>query len=353
LFATVGCRDQTVRIVSLEPGSLLAQRSSTALKSRPHSVALQTMAGTDSEGATSGVDDLTLIIGLDDGSSLRATVDPVTGSIGTSPTRRFLGARPVAVSRITLESQPAALMLSSRPWITCRDNASGKHVMAPLSFAPLDHGCSFRSEAVREGMIATSGKTLRILSVDATGMGGGDDEAFNTNKVELRYTPRQMTLINATPGGSGGDGQKVLLVVVESDSNEYGWDEKKAMGFDPTGEKSATKGGAGKGDDEMDMDEGSDDEGAKQDDDRPVDDEDAEEKEAKKTPIRGPVPPTPGHWGSCIRLLDPANNCVLRVGTLSLQGWGAFACCGDSDGDDDASVEACVEPYRTLSHCER
>lgn len=310
LFAVVGCRDQTVRIVSLEPGSLLAQRSSTALKSRPHSVSLQMMAGTDTEGASSGVDDLTLMIGLDDGSSLRVTIDPVTGSIGTSPTRRFLGARPVSVSRISLESQPAALLLSSRPWISRRDNASGKQVMAPLSFAPLDHGCSFRSEAVREGIIATAGKTLRILSVDATGMGGCDDEAFNTNKVELRYTPRQMTLINATPGASSGDSQKVLLVVVESDCNEYGWDEKKAMGFDPTGEGGATKEGAGKGDDAMDMDEGSDDEGAKKADEKPEDDEDAEEKEARKTPIRGPVPPGPGHWGSCIRLLDPANNCA-------------------------------------------
>lgn len=311
LFAAVGCRDQTVRIVSLEPGNLLAQRSSTALKSRPHSVALQQMSGSDSEGASTGDNDLTLMIGLDDGSCLRVAIDPVTGSIGTSPTRRFLGARPVAVSRISLESRPAAILLSSRPWISRRDQASGKHIMAPLSFAPLDHVCSFRSDAVREGIIATAGKTLRILSVDASGMGGGDDEAFNTNKVELRYTPRQMTLINVNPGASTGEAQKVVLVVVESDCNEYGWDEKKAMGFDPTGERSTAKGGAEKTeDDAMDMDEGSDDEGAKKEE-IPEDDEEEEEeeKESKKTPIRGPVPSGPGHWGSCIRLLDPSNNC--------------------------------------------
>jgi len=317
LFAAVGCRDQTVRIVSLEPGSLLTQKSSTALKSRPHSLALQMMTTSSSsdEAGAGGVDDLTLMIGLDDGSSLRANIDPVTGSIGTSPTRRFLGARPVSMSKIALEGQPAALMLSSRPWISRRDNTSGKHVMAPLSFAPLDHGCSFRSEAVREGVIATAGKTLRILSVDAAGMSGGDDEAFNTNKVGLTYTPRQMTLIStAAAAGTGGDARKVALVVVESDYNEYGLEEKKAMGFDATGEGIVAKKVKAE-DDAMDMDEGSDDEGDKNKEDEKKDegsdDEDPEEKEASRTPIRGPVPPGPGHWGSCVRLLDPSNNCDM------------------------------------------
>jgi splicing factor 3B subunit 3 len=309
LFAVVGCRDQTVRIVSLEPGNLLVQRSSTALKSRPHSVSLQMMTSSDS----SGNEDLTLVIGLDDGSSLRASVDPVTGGIGTSPTRRFLGARPVSVSRISLESNSAALLLSSRPWISRRDGASGKHIMAPLSYAPLDHGCSFSSDAVREGVVATAGKTLRILSVDAVGVDGGDDEAFNTNKVELRYTPRQMTLMSTTTGASA-DERKVVLAVVESDYNDYGMEETKGMGFDPTGEGKSGKKGAIKGeDDAMDMDEDSDDEGVKKEKEAEKegdDEEDAEEKEVRKTPIRGPVPPGPGHWGSCIRLLDPSDSCV-------------------------------------------
>ena len=306
LFAAIGCRDQTVRIVSLEPGSILAQRSSTALKSRPHSVALQTIVGLDSEGNNTGNDELTLVMGLDDGSSLRATIDPVTGTIGASPTRRFLGARPVSVSRITLGSQTASLLLSSRPWISRRDSATGKHLMAPLSYVPLDHGCSFSSDAIHEGIVATAGKTLRILSLDSAGMGGGDDETFNTNQAELRYTPRQMTLMAANEA----DKRKVVLVVVESDYNEYGQEEKKAMGFDPTGEaKSATKGGS-MADDAMDMDVDSDDEGAKKEEKKDEEDEDADEKEARKTPIRGPLPPGDGHWGSCIRLVDPSNSCA-------------------------------------------
>jgi splicing factor 3B subunit 3 len=304
LFAAVGCRDQTVRIVSLEPNSKLVQRSSTALKSRPHSVALQimTVGQTDGEG---GRDDTVLTIGLDDGSSLRAGVDPVTGSIGTSPTRRFLGARPVSISRVNLESNAATLLLSSRPWISRLDATSGKHIMAPLSYVPLDHGCAFNSDAIQDGIVATAGKTLRILSIDTAGMDGGEDEAFNINKVGLRYTPRQMTLL--ATGGDATAERKVVLVVVESDYNEYGFEEKKSMGFDFTGEgKGAKKGGDG-----MDMDEDSDEENdaGKADKAEGGDDEDDEDKEARQTPIRGPIPPGPGYWGSCIRLLDPSNNC--------------------------------------------
>jgi hypothetical protein len=108
------------------------------------------------------------------------------------------------------------------------------------------------------------------------------------------------------------DIQKVVLVVVESDCNEYAWAEKKAMGFDPTGEFAAGKERmTKKEDDTMEMDEGNDDEKEEvtKEDADDGDDEDPDEKEAKKTSIRGPVPSTPGHWGSCILFMD-SSNCV-------------------------------------------
>jgi splicing factor 3B subunit 3 len=314
LFAAVGCRDQTVRIVSLDPNSKLVQRSSTALKSRPHSVAFQVI----SEGKD-GFSDTILTIGLDDGSSLRANVDPVTGAIGTSPARRFLGARPVSIARVSLESSAATLLLSSRSWISRLDPTSGKHIMAPLSYVPLDHGCSFNSEVIQDGIVATAGKTLRILSVDTTGMGGGEDEAFNVNKVDLRYTPRQMALL----AGASSAERNVMLAVVESDYNEYGFEEKKSMGFDFTGEGKIQK----KSGDGMDMDEDSDDEeGGKNKDKGEADEEDEEEKESRKTPIRGPYPPGPGYWGSCVRLLDPSNNCQ-SLDCIELNRNEAALCC--------------------------
>ena len=294
MFAAVGFRDQTVRIVSLEPGKLLAQRSSTALRARPYSVALQYMPTT-----MGGADDVVLTIGLDDGSSVRTGVDPVTGSISTSPTGRFLGARPVSVSRISIDSSAATLLLSSRPWISRPDPKSGKHIMAPLSYAPLDHGCSFSSDAIKEGIVATSGTTLRILSVESEGAClGTEDEAFNSNQVDLRYTPRQMCLLAA-----GEESKKLVLAVVESDYNDYSLAQKNAMGFDPTGSgKSGKKKEEGDG---MDID--SDDEDENKDDDGEEEGED--ERKARATPIRGPVPDSPGHWGSCIRLVDPSDGC--------------------------------------------
>ena len=103
------CWDSTVRLQSLVPGegSLLEQRSRTAPETaRPHSVALA--GGTDRDPG-----EIALTVGLDDGLALRAAVDPVTGAVGTSPSRRFLGARPVAVYRVLLWGALAKLLFSS------------------------------------------------------------------------------------------------------------------------------------------------------------------------------------------------------------------------------------------------
>jgi splicing factor 3B subunit 3 len=163
LFVAVGCRDSTVRLLSLVPGEgMLEQKSITALgTTKPHSVVLSNVY------LRGGGCEISLTVGLDDGSAIKAVVDPITGAISTSPTRRFLGARPVTASRITFRGMQSTLLLSSRPWI------ADQHDMSPLSYTPLDHGCSFSNEAVTEGIIATSGNTLRILSFDRGG--NGDD----------------------------------------------------------------------------------------------------------------------------------------------------------------------------------
>ena len=306
MFAAVGCRDSTVRLLSLAPNSLLEQKSSTALgTARPHSVALSTDIGGD------GGSEIILTVGLDDGSALRAGVDAVTGAISTSPSRRFLGARPVAVSRVVLEGSPSTLLLSSRPWIGRA--GKGRHAMAPMSYAPLDHGCSFSNEAVREGIVATSETTLRILSIGGNGgndviLGAEDDEAFNSTQVGLRYTPRQMCLLSAKISEAS---KKIVMAVVESDANDFGEEDKKAMDFDSTGKlKTASK---QKDKDGMDMDEDSDEENANMEekkDDEGNDEDDEENDASRQTPIRGPIPAGQGCWGSCVRLVDPADGCT-------------------------------------------
>ncbi|KAK1747619.1 spliceosome associated factor 3b, subunit 3 [Skeletonema marinoi] len=306
LFAVVGSRDSNVRLLSLAPASLLEPKSSTTLgATKPYSAALSIVDGGD------GASELTMTVGLEDGSALRANVDPITGAISTSPSRRFLGARPVSVSRVTLDGSPSTLLLSSRPWIG--RNGNGRHSMAPMSYAPLDHGCSFSNEAVREGIVATSGTTLRILSVGENGgnnalLGNDDDEAFNATNVSLRYTPRQMCLLSAKVGETG---KKIVLALVESDYNDYGAEEKKSMGFDGTGRLKTTskKIESKSNDDAMDMDEDSDDDANNEEKKEEADEEDEDDINTRLTPIRGPVPSGKGHWGSCVRLVDPQNAC--------------------------------------------
>jgi len=305
LLAIVGCRDQTVRVLSLEQRSLLQQKSSLALKSRPHSVRLQSILTTDKDGNPTGQTDLSAIIGLDDGSCVRVEVDPITGRMGGNPSRRFLGARPVSVSNISLNGQTATLMLSSRPWIS-RPATGGTFTMAPLSYVPVDHGCSFSTEGIPEGIVATSGKTLRILSVDSSRMGAGEDEIFNTRNVPLRYTPRQMALLSLSNDATQ---RRVALAIVESDYNEYGLEERKARGYAIDGSLLPAKEGGGES---MDMDVDSDDEGEKTKEPAVEEnEEDDEDAAARKTSIRGPIPDERGHWGSCVRLIDPSDGCSV------------------------------------------
>lgn len=318
MFAAVGCRDQTVRILSLEPGKYLQQKSSTALKARVHSVCVQQIAmetandkdeSGDTNMSTQQVDTI-LTAGMEDGSAMRAEIDPVSGAIGTSPTWRFFGARPVGVVRASVDNKACTLLLSSRPWISRPDAASGKLNTAPLSYAPLDHACRFTSEAVREGIVATAGSTMRILAVERA------DDAFNQHSVELSYTPRQMCLV----------GQR--MAIVEADHNEYSEDEKNKMGFDKTGEGKIKKGKEGKGGgDDMEMDIEDDEEEEKKAGESDEEEEDEEQKEASFTPIRGPVPSTQGHWGSCIRLLDPTNACATLDKIELSQKTAALCCC--------------------------
>lgn len=296
-FAAVGCRDQTCRVVSLSPDQLLAPRSSTALRARPHSACLQQMSAESDGGGSelnSGKDDTFLTIGLDDGSAIRALVDPITGAVG-APTRRFLGARAVGAMRAVVNGQSCTLLLSSRPWIS-KSDSTGKYGTLPLSYAPLDHACQFSSEAVPEAIVATAGTTLRILAVEKA------DEAFNQTNVALRYTPRQMCLL-------GGQ-----LAVCEADHNDIGEEEKRAVGFDASGSGKEKKDG-----EEMDMD-------MDMDDDKDEDEEEDEDKATKATIIRGPYPDNGGRWGSCVRIINPSDASTLDIVELG-KDEAALCCC--------------------------
>jgi len=183
--------------------------------------------------------------------------------------------------------QICSLLLSSRPWLSFVSNSTGSLTTTPLSYTTLDHVCGFSSEIINEGIIATAGSTLHILTIENI------ESVFNETVVPLRYTPRQTCLISGK------------IAVVEADANDHS-EAHKASTYGGVGSK---KQGA---DDGMDVDDS--------------DDEESEESAETTTTVRGPIPASKGSWGSCLRLLDPKTASTVDLLELS-ENEAALSCC--------------------------
>jgi splicing factor 3B subunit 3 len=156
-FLAVGCDDSTVRILSLDPDSTLENKSVQALTSAPSALNIIAMADSSSGGTT-----LYLHIGLYSGVYLRTVLDEVTGELSDTRTR-FLGAKPVKLSQVSVKGQTAVLALSSRPWLGYSDIQTKSFMLTPLDCASIEWGWNFSSEQCEEGMIGIQGKNLRYV----------------------------------------------------------------------------------------------------------------------------------------------------------------------------------------------
>lgn len=156
-FLAVGCDDSTVRILSLDPDSTLENKSVQALTSAPSSLSIMAMADSSSGGTT-----LYLHIGLYSGVYLRTVLDEVTGELSDTRTR-FLGAKPVKLSQVSVKGQTAVLALSSRSWLGYSDIQTKGFMLTPLDYVPLEWGWNFSSEQCVEGMIGIQGRNLRYV----------------------------------------------------------------------------------------------------------------------------------------------------------------------------------------------
>ena len=88
---SLGLRDETVRIISLDPSDCLQPLALQALPEAPDSLAIVEMGGTESgEGLPSISGRLYLYIGLRNGVLLRTELDMVTGELSDTRTR-YLG----------------------------------------------------------------------------------------------------------------------------------------------------------------------------------------------------------------------------------------------------------------------
>lgn len=195
-YLAVGCADQTVRIVSLDPESTLASISVQALTAPPSSICINEMldVSIDRNHLTMFVS-----IGLQNGVHLRTVLDPATGQL-TDTRPRFLGSRPVRLVRVRVHGQPAVLALSSRNWLSY--TLHSRVHFTPLIFDPFEDVSNFSTELCPDGLIGIVGDTLRIFTLPHLGA------ELKMETLPLSYTPRKMLVHPTNPG---------LFYILESD----------------------------------------------------------------------------------------------------------------------------------------
>ncbi|KAJ1565911.1 Splicing factor 3B subunit 3, partial [Nowakowskiella sp. JEL0078] len=196
-FLAVGCTDNTVRIISLDPENCLQPMSMQAVTASPESIVIVEM--TDTQTSTTS---LIVNIGLINGVLLRTGLDSITGNLADSRVR-FLGSKPVKLFPVKMQGFSAVLALSSRPWLNFSFQDRTK--LIPLSYHALEYGSSFCSEQCPEGFVAVIGNTLRIFMVEKL------STLFNQTIVPLKYTPRRFTLHPETKN----------FIIIESDNNTW------------------------------------------------------------------------------------------------------------------------------------
>ncbi|KAJ2895181.1 hypothetical protein MKZ38_006846 [Zalerion maritima] len=179
-FLAVGCDDCTVRILSLDPDTILESKSVQALTAAPSSLHIMAMDDSASGGST-----LYLHIGLHSGVYLRTVLDEITGEL-TDTRQKFLGPKTVRLFQVSVQQRPCILALSSRTWLGYSDPLTKGFMMTPLSYPDLEWGWNFSSEQCEEGMVGIQDKNLRIFTIERLG------ETMIQSTIPLTYTPKRL-----------------------------------------------------------------------------------------------------------------------------------------------------------------
>eukprot|EP01038_Epipyxis_sp_PR26KG_P011576 gene11576-15501_t len=306
-FLAVGCWDDSVQLLSLDPSDLLGKGPSMNVESRPTSLCLVEMSSENKSSqesssaavASSTLSTLTTLylnIGLEKGVLQRVAVDSVSGDFSDRRVR-FLGPKAVKLCRVTMQGSQSVLALTTKPWLLY--NYQNRYHQDPISYDMIEHACDFSSEACPDAIVAVAGNTLRIFTIDNLG------ELFNQTTIPLRYTPRKMCSVAHTKE----------LLIIETDHNEYNEEEKLAIAAAQkeapllvTDETSAAMTVENK-------DEGDNNNNKSNNDNYNQAEEDVEE--GTTIAIRGPIPASDGKWASCIRLLDPSSKTTRFIMELS------------------------------------
>ncbi|KAK0448811.1 mono-functional DNA-alkylating methyl methanesulfonate N-term-domain-containing protein [Armillaria borealis] len=256
-FLAVGCEDQTVRVISLDPESTLETISLQALTAPPSSICIADMldASINKTQPTMFVN-----IGLQNGVLLRTVLDPTNGQL-TDTRTRFLGTRPIRLIRVQIQQNPAILALSSRSWL----NYTHQNLMhfTPLIFENFDYAWGFSAELSPEGLIGITGSTLRIFQIPKLGT------KLKADSIPLSYTPRKFIT----------HPHNEYFYIIEADH--------RTLGDDAAAKKLAELRKQGKKIDE----------------------------EVVNLPVTefGRPKAAAGNWGSCIRIVDPVEAKTVAV----------------------------------------
>ncbi|GFE54728.1 splicing factor 3b subunit [Babesia ovis] len=199
-FMAVGALDNLVRIMSLDRH--LKQQSTQLLpnNSTPESVCV-------AEFQIGSHPTLMLVVGLNTGVMIRATIDSISGALSDQYTR-FLGSRSVKFRYMKNQ----VMGTSDRPWLLYE--YQGVVQCVPLSYDTLESVASFTSPLCSNGYVAISGSNLRIFRCCRLG------ETFSEHRLQLDYTPRKLVLMPNEAPTQGG--LNYMVAVVEADNNAYG-----------------------------------------------------------------------------------------------------------------------------------
>eukprot|EP00049_Salpingoeca_infusionum_P019072 m.360060 g.360060 ORF g.360060 m.360060 type:complete len:1203 (-) comp18864_c0_seq1:145-3753(-) len=181
-FLALAMEDQTVRLVSMEESTCLQTIGMQALPDGGVASSITLISRKEDGGEPSTIQ---MYVGLDNGVLVKTAVDAVTGDFSDSR-KRYLGAKPVRLHRISLQGEDAVIALSTRPWVSY--TFQGRPKMTPLSYDMLEYAHAFSSVQCAEGMVAVAQNTLRVLSLDRLG------SVFNQSSLPLQFTPRKLLL---------------------------------------------------------------------------------------------------------------------------------------------------------------
>lgn len=171
-FLAIGCADDAVRVLSLNPEDCLEPLSVQALTARPASVLLATIDKA-----------VYLFVGLANGIVIRMSIDS-TGAMKDARSR-LVGGTQIRLAVIEGGKQGASVLaMCTRSWLTF--SRQGRLHTTPLFYEPFQHATSFKSPSFPAAIVGTSGASLRIVTVDNV------DVIFNRHAVPLPQMARKV-----------------------------------------------------------------------------------------------------------------------------------------------------------------